>query len=808
MSTIGEGTVPTDAAFTPPSPAESSGGVPPYRDPALPVAERARDLLDRMTLDEKLAQLGSLWSFEVFDDTGLDPDRARERLHDGLGQVTRVAGATNLPPEQVAVFSNQIQRYLVEHTRLGIPAIIHEETLHGVMARDATCYPQSIGQAASWDPDLVERVAALIGRHLRASGASQALAPVLDITRDPRWGRVEETYGEDPYLVTELGCAYVRGIQSTPPGERPVIATGKHLVGHGIPEGGLNLAPAHIGARALLDAFLLPFEAAVREAGVGSIMHAYDELDGLPCVASRELLTTLLRERWGFEGIVVSDYLAVEHLLTLHEIVADLADAAAMTLHAGLDVELPATAAYGDPLRAALADGRVDEALVDQAVERVLGVKLRLGLFEEPFVDAARAGVDSEPEMAAALDMARRSIVLLENDGTLPLRPDLRSIAVIGPNADEARNLVGDYGHVVHIETLLESRGRAGVAGSAAPLDLQLADELASWPTVLQAIRARVAPTTHVRHARGSGILDGEDAAIADAVEAARGADVAVLVLGERSGLTAASTCGETRDRQTLGLLGRQGDLVRAVAATGTPVVIVLVAGRPLAIAAEAELAAAVLHAWVPGIAGPLAIAEVLFGDVSPGGKLPITVPRHVGQVPLYYGHKPTGGRSYWHRDYVDGSHLPLWPFGHGLSYSRFELKDLRVSPPRVAADGELEVSVALTNVGERTADEVVQLYLRDMQASVTRPVKELKGFLRVGLAPGERRTVVFTIAVEQLAFAGVDGTLVIEPGRHQVMLGTSSADLPCVAEFEVVGDRRTLAARSHFRTRVALRDA
>ena len=571
----------------------------------LSIEERARDLLARMTLDEKLAQLGALWSFEVFDGHGLDLERARERLAQGIGQVTRVAGATNLPPGQVADFGNQIQRFLVEETRLGIPAILHEESLHGVMAAGATCFPQSIGQAASWDVELVERVARLIGERLRAMGASQALAPVLDITRDPRWGRLEETYGEDPYLAATLGCAYVRGIESTEDGGRPVIATAKHMVGHGVPEGGLNTAPAHIGPRELHDAFLFPFEAAVREAGIGSVMHAYDELDGLPCAASRELLTTILRERWGFEGIVVADYLGIEHLLTLHETVADLSDAAVMTLAAGLDMELPATNAYGGPLRQALDEGRVDMALVDLAVERVLRTKLKLGLFERPYVLAPVPEDLPAREAEAALVTARRSIVLLENDGTLPLPADLARVAVIGPNAHDARSLVGDYGHIVHIETLLENRGREGVAGATVPLDLQLADELASWATVLEAIRARVGPGTEVRYAAGCGVLGGEDDEIASAVEAARGASVAILVLGERSGLTTRCTCGETRDRCELGLPGRQAELVAAVAATGTPVVIVLVSGRPLAIPRETALAAAVLHAWVPGRSRP-----------------------------------------------------------------------------------------------------------------------------------------------------------------------------------------------------------
>jgi beta-glucosidase len=491
-----------------------------------------------------------------------------------------------------------------------------------------------------------------------------------------------------------------------------------------------------------------------------------------------------------------------------------------MALRAGLDAELPDTAAFGAPLLEAIERGRVDVGLVDSAVERVLRMKVRLGLFEQPYADVAAAAVvgsarlagrdgeaapraGSAEEPRAALELARRSLVLLENDGSLPLPPDIARLAVIGPNADSARALVGDYGHIAHIETLLENRGREGVAGSNAPLSIQLTDELAAWPTVLDAIRSRVSAGTEIRFAPGCDIRDGDDADLGAAVAAARDADAAILVLGERSGLTAASTCGETRDRLELGLLGRQGELVAAVAATGTPVVIVLISGRPVAMPREAELASAVLHAWVPGEAGPQAIAEVLFGDTSPGGKMPITTPQHVGQVPLYYGHRPSGGRSEWHEDYVDGPHRPLWPFGHGLSYSRFELSCMRMEGSPVTTDGEVVIGCELANVGERDGDEVVQLYVRDVAASVSRPVKELKGFVRVAVPAGQRRRVTFRLAVEQLAFTGVDGRLVIEPGRHVVMVGTSAVDLPLQAELEVVGEPRDLPARSRFFSRV-----
>jgi beta-glucosidase len=771
----------------------------PYLDPALAVADRVDDLLGRMTPEEKLAQLGSIWVFEVLDGDRLEPGKAQERLGAGIGQITRVAGATSFAMPVVAALANEIQRFLVEKTRLGIPAIVHEECLHGLVARDAVCFPQSIGLAAAWDPELLEEIASSIARQLRAMGAHQGLAPIFDVARDPRWGRIEETYGEDPYLIAALGVAYVRGLQEG--GGGPVLATGKHMVAHGLPEGGMNRAPAHIGPRELRDVYLWPFEAAVREAGMRSMMHAYEDVDGVPCVASRELFTTTLRDEWGFDGIVVSDYAGIDELVESHAIVGDLGAAAALALEAGIDVELPSTAAYGAPLAQALAAGDVDPALVDRAVARLLAVKFELGLFEAPYVDVAAALPPLEADRALARRAARASIVLLENDGTLPLREDLATIAVIGPNADSARNLLGDYAHVAHIETLLEMRDNP--IGFPVPDDLSLSDTLEGRSTILDAVRERCG--AEVRFAAGGGILEAGDAEIAVAAEAARGADVAIVVVGERSGLTLDCTCGEMRDRMELGLPGRQEELVAAVAATGTPMVLVLVAGRPLAIPAAAQRAAAVVNAWVPGDEGPAAIAEVLFGDADPGGRLPVTVPRHVGQVPIYYAHKPSGGRSHWHGDYVDGSHLPLWPFGHGLSYTRFALHGPELDRAALAFDDEVAIAVEVENVGERAGDEVVQLYVRDEEASVTRPVKELRGFRRVHLAAGERRRVIFHLAAEQLAFTGLDGRLVLEPGRVRVMVGTSSADLPCQADLELTGETAVLARRSRYLTDAAV---
>jgi beta-glucosidase len=775
-----------------------------YRDAGLPVDERVADLLARMTLEEKLAQLGSLWSFELFrSETELDPALVRGRLADGIGHVSRVAGATNLDAADAAEAGNAIQRFLVEETRLGIPAILHEETLHGLLARGATSFQQSIGAAAAFDGALVEAIATTIRRRMQAVGASVALAPVLDITRDPRWGRVEETYGEDPYLAAALGCAYVRGLQGTNL-EHGIAATAKHFVGHGLAEGGLNQAPAHAGPRELRDEQLLPFEAAVRDAGLASIMPAYCDVDGVPCHASRELLTTILRNEWGFDGVVASDYTAVQMLVGEHRLTADYGTAAAMALRAGMDNELPTTAAYGAPLRGAIEDGRVDVAFVDLAVGRTLRLKLRLGLFERPYVErptpALLAGIDAD-ERALARDLARRSLVLVENHGVLPLAPSVRRIAVVGPLADSARDLLGDYAHLPHIETLAELRHRANPFGFPSSDVINPVDELSGLPTILSGLRERFGGD-RVAHAQGCGLRDGTDDEITAAADLAKDSDIAIVVLGERSGLTYDATTGESRDRRELGLLGRQQELLEAVVATGTPTVLVVVSGRPLAVEWAAEHCAAVLLAWVPGEAGPGAIADVLAGDVDPGGRLPVTIPRHVGQVPLTYRHHPTGGKSNWKIDYVDGLSSPLWPFGHGRSYSSFTIDHLRVDKSLLQTTGDtVMIRADVTNTGARAGDEVVQLYVRDEEASVARPVLELRGFQHVHLAPGECRTVSFRISTEQFAFIDADYRRVVEPGGITIFVGRSSADLPLSAEVALVGPTVEIVERHDYLT-------
>ncbi len=560
----------------------------PYRDPDLPIEVRTADLLGRMTRREKLAQVVSVWAADVLHGAQLAGPAARTRLQYGVGQITRLAGASTLDARDVARAGNAIQRFLVEETRLGIPAILHEESLHGLMARSGPCFQQSIGAAAAWDPELLQSIADSIRRRMRALGLRQALAPVLDLARDPRWGRIEETFGEDPYLASAMGCAYVRGLQGVDRGDLRdgVVATGKHMVGHGVPEGGLNQAPAHLGPREIREEFLLPFEAAVREADMASVMHAYTDLDGVPCVASEELLSRILRNEWGFDGAVVADFEGIEQLVTQHRMTADLGVAAELALRAGVDVETPAPAAYAEPLAARLDGGAVPESLLDRAVARTLSTKFRLGLFEDPYVDEQASSAflrPTEDERRLGRELAGRSLVLVENRDLLPLPAGVRSVAVIGPLADSSRELLGDYSYVATLEILLEAADE--------PLGRQyiergenlLTDELASRRTVFDALRDRL-PGADVRCEKGCGLTDGTPAQIEAAVELARCAEVAVLVLGERSGFSMPCTTGESRDRLDIGLPGRQQELLDAVAATGTPVVLVVMSGRPLAL--------------------------------------------------------------------------------------------------------------------------------------------------------------------------------------------------------------------------------
>ena len=761
------------------------GEQPAYRDPGLLVDERVESLLEMMTLEEKVAQLGSAWVFQLTEKGQFSREKAGPLLRQGLGHVTRISGASDLTPRDAARLANEIQRYLLEETRLGIPAIVHEEICSGLMAKDAMVYPQAIGVAATWDPDLAREMAAVIRRQMRAMGAHHGLSPVLDVARDPRWGRTEETYGEDPYLVARMGTAFVEGLQGADL-TQGVVATAKHFVGYSASEGGLNWAPPHLPDRELREVYLHPFEAVV-SAGARSVMNAYHELDGIPCGAHRELLTDILRDEWGFQGTVVSDYFAVRQIASYHHLAEDGTGAAGIALEAGVDVELPGTDCYGEPLIEGLHSGDIDLDVVNISVRRVLRSKFELGLFESSFVDPDAAQTDLRLERGLARRIAEKSMVLLSNNGALPIVPDTGLIAVIGPNAYDSRNLFGDYTYPAHIEALAEMQHGDNVFGVPFTGEVSAEGAMKQASTVLDTMRERFGE--NVAYAKGCDVNTPSREGFDEAVALARRSAIALMVMGDKAGLTTDCTSGEGRDRLSLDLPGVQEDLVRAVAATGTPMILVLVSGRPGGSVWAHEHSAAVVQAWLPGEEGAEALVDVLTGVVNPGGKLPISLPRSAGQIPVYYGHKVSGGRSHWKGDYVDGGAGPLYPFGHGLGYTTFRISKLSVTPDVAGWNQEVTVTAIVSNTGKMEGDEVVQLYVRDPVATVTRPVLELKGFARVGLPAGGSRQVTFHLPVGQLGFYDRELKYVVEPGLIEVLVGTSSADLQVAGSFTVEPD-------------------
>ncbi|GMA64985.1 glycoside hydrolase family 3 C-terminal domain-containing protein [Alicyclobacillus fastidiosus] len=777
-----------------------------YQNTELSVEERVDLLLAEMTIEEKAAQLTAVWAYEVLDGLEFSEEKAKRHFRDGIGQITRIGGATNHGPVGTGRIANEIQQFLTHRTRLQIPAIVHEESCSGYMAKGATCFPQSIGIASTWDETIARRVGAVIREQMRAAGAHQALAPLLDVTRDPRWGRVEETFGEDPYLVAQMGIGYVEGLQ----GDRltdGVIATGKHFVGYGISEGGMNWAPAHIPERELHDVYLHPFEAVVRQAKLGSIMPGYHELDGIPCHHSERLLVDVLRNTWGFEGIVVSDYFAVNMLHEYHHVARDKVQAAQFAVQAGVDVELPSRDVYGEALIEAVNSGLVGIDEVDQLVRRVLTMKFRLGLFEHPYVDTGRAleVFDNAEQRALAKTAAQKSIVLLKNEQQLlPLNANaLQKLAIIGPNANSIRNMVGDYAYPCHIESLLEMRDQDNVFETPMPNDVQLVQQFVPMQSILESIQEKVNGRVQVAYAEGCSVTGSDESGFTTALDIARDADVAIVVVGDKAGLTDDCTTGESRDRATLGLLGAQQALVEAVVETGTPTVVVFVSGRPLATPWIAEHVPAIVEAWLPGEEGASAVADVLFGDYNPSGRLPITVPRSVGQVPIFYAHKPSGGRSHWKGEYVDESNKPLYAFGHGLSYSTFDYSDLVISSEAIDVHGGVDVSCVVTNTSAIAGEEVVQLYVHDVEADVTRPLQELRGYARVFLRPGERMQVTFTLSAHQLGFYNRGLRYVVEPGVIDVSIGAASDDIRLRGHFTIDGEVTDVESEKIFTTTV-----
>jgi beta-glucosidase len=729
-----------------------------------------------MTREEKIAQLCSVWltlapeggefaPTQAFGAPAIDPD---ERLRHGIGQITRPFGSRPIEPRAGVRALNAFQRRLVEGTRLGVPAIAHEEALTGFMTLGATQFPSPLNYGATWDPELVGRVGAAIRRQMRAAGTHQALAPVADVIRDARWGRVEECMGEDPHLVGAMVSAYVAGLQG-PDLRDGVVATLKHFAGYSGSEGGRNFAPLHAGPRELADVFLVPFEMAVKRAGARSVMNAYQEIDGVPCAASRALLTETLRERWGFDGIVVADYFAVRMLHQLHRIAEGPVEAAAAALAAGLDVELPVGECFAGGLAEAIDRGLVAPDALDTAVRRVLRIKIELGLFERPYADEDALELERPEERALAREVAARSIVLLANDGILPLAPGAR-VAVIGPNADDPMALFGNYSFQNHVAAHFPDH------------------PIARAPTLLDALRERLGEA-RVLHARGCGILrargqlDLDRSGIPEAAEVARQAEVAILVLGDRAGHFRTGTVGEGTDTTDLALPGVQGELAAAVLDTGTPTVVVLVNGRPFDLSGLAGRAAALVEAWFPGQDGAAAVVDVLTGAAEPCGRTTVTFARGAGSMPRHHDHKALAAGIPALPEFA-----PVFPFGHGLSYTRFEYEDLSIVPDATPTDGFVTVSCRIRNAGARAGEEVAQLYLRDLVASVVRPVHELRGFVRLRLAAGAAARVSFRVPAQLAAFTGPRLRRIVEPGRIEVAIGASSADLRLRGSFELTG--------------------
>ncbi len=757
----------------------------------------ARDinsLIGEMTLDEKLAQIGSYWMYDLQTKGELDARKIESKLAHGIGQITRVAGASTLNPTKAAQAANRLQKFLVENTRLGIPAILHEECCSGAMISGGSMFPQMIGLASTFEPELAEEMTAAIRKQLKAIGAHQGLAPVLDVARDARWGRVEETFGEDPMLVSHFGVAYIKGLQGETLKDG-IMATGKHFIGHSLSQGGLNCGPVHMGMRDVYDIYLGPFQAAIRDAKIATIMNAYPELDGEVVAASRRILTDLLRGELGFDGIVVSDYEAVIMLNNYHFVAESLAEAGKLALEAGIDVELPTIVCYGEPLKLALEAGDLKMETVDTAVRRHLQKKFELGLFEDPFVDEGHVleVFETAENRSLARKIAEKSMVLLKNDGMLPLKMGKKKIAVIGPNADFGRGQLGDYSYAALTELLGHNTPEDSMFVHKDMDDLKKHE--VKIVTVLDGIR-ECATGCEVWYAKGCDNLSKDRSGFAEAVKTAEKADVVILVLGDRCGLTPACTTGETRDSMTLALPGVQQELAEAVLAAGKPTVAVLMHGKPMAIPWLAEHADAILEAWIPGEEGGHAVADALFGKVNPGGKLPMTFPRGVGQVPVFYNYKPSGQRSNWYVDYVEDKVTPLFPFGHGLSYTEFEYSDLSIGLPKAKSGETVEISCRVTNKGAVAGDEVVQLYTRDVYASLPRPVKELRGYERIHLKPGESKKITFQLGVEQLAFYDFDLKLAVEPGKILVMIGSSSEDIRLTGEFEIDGKKTIVDER------------
>lgn len=752
-----------------------------YKDAGQPIDARVDDLLGRMTLEEKVAQLVAIWLKKDAIQTpagDFDPAKASAAFPNGLGMISRpsdrkgvAAGtanagadvAANRGPVDTATYINAAQKWSMEKTRLGIPMIMHEEALHGLVAPGATSFPQSIALASTWNPGLLEKVFSVAAAEARARGANLVLAPVVDVARDPRWGRIEETYGEDPYLVSEMGLAAIRGFQGTtlPLARDKVFVTLKHMTGHGQPDNGTNVGPASLGERTLREDFFPPFESAVTQLPVRAVMASYNEIDGIPSHANKWLLHDVLRGEWGFKGAVVSDYFAIRELVTRHKMFKDVKDAGARAIDAGVDVETPDGEGFNS-LVPLVREGKVSQGQIDNAVRRVLEMKFEGGLFENPYADVKLAArrTNTPEAIALARQAARESVVLLKNaNGLLPLdAAGIKRMAVIGMHARDTP--IGGYSDVPnHVVSVLEAMQAEGKG------KFQV-----DYSEGVRLTEGRVWAQDKVTLTDAAT----NDKLRADAVAAAKDADVVVMVLGGNEALSREAWADEhLGDSDTLDLPGPQDQLAREIFALGKPVVVILLNGRPYAVNYLAEKAPALIEGWYLGEQTGNALADVVFGRFNPGGKLPVSIARGVGQLPIYYNRKPTARRGY-----LFGDTTPLYPFGYGLSYSTFEMGAPVLGAGTIGVSDKVTVKVEVANTGKRAGDEVVQLYVRDDEASVTRPLIELKRFQRVTLQPGERKTVSFELTPKDLSLWNVQMKRVVEPGTFTISAGPNSVDL------------------------------
>ena len=779
---------------TPSTSSSPTSTAPHWQDTSLPAGDRADALIAAMTLREKIAQLVGVWV-----GASAEGDEVAPHQHDleepvdldallphGLGQLTRPFGTAPIDPALGALSLLRSQRRIAAANRFGIPALAHEECLAGFAAWGATAYPVPLSWGATFNPELVRAMAAAIGRDMRAVGVHQGLAPVLDVVRDARWGRVEETIGEDPYLVGTIATAYVVGLESA-----GIIATLKHFAGYSASLAGRNLAPVAMGPRERADVILPPFEMAVREGRPRSVMSAYTDTDGIPSAADHDLLTGLLRDTWGFTGTVVADYFGIAFLKLLHGVAADWGGAAGIALAGGVDVELPTVRTFGEPLLAAVTSGAVPEHLVDRALRRVLVQKAGLGLLDPDWdpvpsalgiIDSAsgntlspdllrgRVDLDTPANRALAEEVAEQAVVLLRNDGTLPLgRP--RRIAVIGPNADTPHALLGCYAFPVHV----------GGRHPEVPVGIDL-------PTLLDQVTAEF-PDSEVVTAPGT-TVDGDDASgIAAAAELARGADVVLLALGDRAGLFGRGTSGEGCDAESLELPGLQQQLLDALLDVGTPLAVVLLAGRPYALGRAVTEAAAIVQTFFPGEAGSRAVAGVLSGRVNPSGRLPVSVPGRPGVQPSTY----LAARLARASSVSSTDPTPAYGFGHGLSYTDFDWSDLELVEDAADTAGAFSIALTVRNTGGRSGTEVVQLYLHDPVASVVQPVQRLIGYRRIPLAAGERARLRITVPADLASFTGRDGQRIVEPGELELRLASSCTETRLTARVTLTGPVRTL---------------